>query len=166
MTNVRSLVVAALLLVAAGLYVWQTPGGSSSAPTADSTTQPSVQTTAEPAAEPTAEAGTEAEAEAEAEAEVEGVSGLPVIAIGDLPPEALDTLDAIADGGPYEFAKDDSVFQNREGILPGREQGYYREYTVVTPGEDDRGARRIVSGADGEAYYTDDHYDSFSEIVE
>ena len=158
MTNVRSLVVAALLLVAAGLYVWQAPGESSSAPTADSTTQPTIQTTAEPAAEPTTEAGTEAE--------VEGVSGLPVIAIGDLPPEALDTLDAIADGGPYEFAKDDSVFQNREGILPDREQGYYREYTVVTPGEDDRGARRIVSGADGEAYYTDDHYDSFSEIVE
>lgn len=155
--NVRPLVVAALLLVAAGIYVWQSPGESSPAPTADSTTQATVHPTADPTTEAMAEAGTDAE--------VEGTSGLPVIAPDDLPPEALDTLDAIADGGPYEFSKDDSVFQNREGLLPDRGQGYYREYTVVTPGEDDRGARRIVAGADGDAYYTHDHYDSFSEIV-
>lgn len=159
--NVRTLVVAALLLVAAGIYVWQSPGESSPAFTADSTTQ----STAQPAAEPANESTNEPTIEAGNDAEVEGVSGLPTIAVADLPPEALDTLDAIADGGPYEFSKDDSVFQNREGLLPDREQGYYREYTVVTPGEDDRGARRIVSGADGEAYFTDDHYDSFSEIV-
>ncbi|MEZ5341580.1 MAG: ribonuclease domain-containing protein [Acidimicrobiales bacterium] len=60
---------------------------------------------------------------------------------------------------------DDSVFQNREGILPTQERGYYREYTVVTPGSDDRGARRIVAGEAGDLYYTADHYDSFKEIV-
>jgi ribonuclease T1 len=93
------------------------------------------------------------------------VSDLSVIDRSDLPPEALDTLDDIANGGPYPFAKDDSIFQNREQLLPLRSNGHYREYTVVTPGESDRGARRIVAGANGELYYTSDHYDSFYEIL-
>ena len=92
-------------------------------------------------------------------------SDLTTISVEELPIEAIDTLDLIASGGPYPFSKDDSTFQNREGILPGAERGHYREYTVVTPGEHDRGARRIVAGADGGLYYTDDHYDSFREIV-
>ena len=92
-------------------------------------------------------------------------SDLPTIRPADLPNEALDTLVLIGDGGPYPFRQDDGIFQNREGFLPDEPQGHYREYTVVTPGEDDRGARRIVSGADGELYYTSDHYASFSEIV-
>ncbi len=92
-------------------------------------------------------------------------SNLPVITIFELPLEALDTLDLIDQGGPYPFDRDDLVFQNREGILPDRDRGHYREYTVITPGENDRGARRIVSGADGERYYTADHYSSFSEVV-
>jgi ribonuclease T1 len=49
--------------------------------------------------------------------------------------------------------------------LPAKQLGYYREYTVVTPGSPDRGARRIVAGAGGEIYYTDDHYDSFREVL-
>ncbi len=106
------------------------------------------------------------EVEEQAESEpVSQFSDLPPIAPADLPLEALDTLALIASDGPYPFNKDDSTFQNREGFLPDFPIGHYREYTVVTPGENDRGARRIVSGADGELYYTSDHYASFSEIV-
>lgn len=93
-------------------------------------------------------------------------SDLPTITLDELPIEAIETLFLIADGGPYPYRQDDSTFQNREGILPDRELGHYREYTVDTPGSPDRGARRIVAGADGEQYYTDDHYDSFREIIE
>lgn len=92
-------------------------------------------------------------------------SNLDPIAAADLPIEALDTLDLIANGGPYPFNQDDGVFQNREGILPSQQRGYYREYTVITPSSDDRGARRIVAGTDGDLYYTSDHYSSFKEIV-
>jgi len=94
------------------------------------------------------------------------LDGIPVIHLDELPPEAIDTLILISRGGPYPYGKDGSVFQNREGILPQRPRGYYREYTVITPWEDDRGARRIVAGEDDEFYYTDDHYDSFKRIVE
>ena len=92
------------------------------------------------------------------------ISDLPPIAADNLPLEALDTISLIDSGGPFPFDRDDLVFQNREGLLPDHPQGYYREYTVITPGENDRGARRIVSGDDGELYYTADHYSSFSEI--
>ncbi len=93
-------------------------------------------------------------------------SDLPTIRPDELPAEALDTMALIANGGPFPFRQDDGIFQNREGFLPDESQNHYREYTVVTPGEGDRGARRIVSGADGELYYTSDHYASFSEIVD
>ncbi len=93
------------------------------------------------------------------------VSDLPTMEAAELPPEAIVTLELIASDGPYPFRQDDGVFQNREGILPNRTRGHYHEYTVITPESDDRGARRIVSGEDGERYYTDDHYDSFRELV-
>ncbi len=89
---------------------------------------------------------------------------LPVVAAADLPPEAHDTLALIDSDGPYPYDQDDETFQNREGILPDQPEGYYREYTVETPGSDDRGARRIVTGSRGELYWTDDHYSSFSRI--
>ena len=92
-------------------------------------------------------------------------SNLPVVAYADLPPEAHDTLALIDQGGPFPFRQDGTVFQNREGILPPKANGYYHEYTVITPGSDTRGARRIVGGGGGELYYTDDHYASFREIV-
>ncbi|MDI3405292.1 ribonuclease [Streptomyces cavernicola] len=91
-------------------------------------------------------------------------------AVGDicysaLPPEAHDTLDLIEAGGPYPYPQDGTVFQNREGLLPSQDSGYYHEYTVETPGSDDRGARRIVTGeADQEDYYTADHYESFDLV--
>lgn len=81
-----------------------------------------------------------------------------------LPAEARATLALIRAGGRFPYDKDGSVFGNREALLPKRERGYYREYTVRTPGARDRGARRIVSGRDGEYYYTDDHYRTFRRI--
>jgi ribonuclease T1 len=83
-----------------------------------------------------------------------------------LPREAIATLRVIADGGPFAYDRDGTVFQNREGLLPQRSRGYYREYTVETPGSRDRGARRIVAGGDPPEvyYYTEDHYRSFRRI--
>lgn len=93
------------------------------------------------------------------------VPGFRTIHVDDLPLAALDTLDLIASGGPFPFRQDDSIFGNREGLLPRQPDGYYREFTVVTPGLDHRGARRIVAGDGGELFYTDDHYDSFRVII-
>jgi ribonuclease T1 len=97
-------------------------------------------------------------------AEMATPAGFDTITLDELPPEAIDTLVLIDTGGPYPYGADDEVFQNRERLLPDRARGYYREYTVETPGSDDRGARRIVTGEEGEMYYTDDHYDSFRWI--
>jgi len=88
------------------------------------------------------------------------------IAVAELPPEARQTLERIASGGPYPYRRDGAVFHNREGRLPQRPSGYYREYTVRTPGARDRGARRIVAGRGGERYYTPDHYRTFRRIRE
>ncbi|MEU2232991.1 ribonuclease domain-containing protein [Streptomyces vietnamensis] len=94
-----------------------------------------------------------------------GTSGLPTVRAAELPPEARKTLALIARGGPFPYAKDGAVFSNFERVLPRKERGYYHEYTVKTPGERDRGARRIVTGRSGETYYTDDHYETFREVV-
>lgn len=91
--------------------------------------------------------------------------GIESIDVDSLPSQAGDTLELIDTDGPFPYDQDDGVFQNREGILPSRYDGYYREYSVETPGSDDRGARRIVTGADGEIYYTEDHYESFWRVV-
>jgi guanyl-specific ribonuclease Sa len=83
-----------------------------------------------------------------------------------LPDEAVETLARIRAGGPFEYRQDGSVFENRERLLPAQPRGYYREYTVETPGSYDRGARRIVSGGHPpvEFFYTDDHYRSFRRL--
>ena len=88
-----------------------------------------------------------------------GASGLPAF----LPAEAADTIARIRHGGPFPHAQDGSVFGNREGHLPRQPRGWYREYTVETPGLRHRGARRIVTGGDPPQawYYTDDHYETF-----
>jgi ribonuclease T1 len=91
-------------------------------------------------------------------------AAMATVAVSDLPKEARATLDRIRTGGPYPYTQDGMVFENREGLLPSMPRGYYREFTVTTPRSDDRGARRIVAGAAGERYYTDDHYDSFVRI--
>jgi ribonuclease T1 len=89
-----------------------------------------------------------------------------------LPPEARRTLDLIRNGGPFLHKRDGVVFLNREHRLPARHRGYYREYTVPTPGSRDRGARRIVAGTgragdpstSGEYWYSADHYETFLRI--
>ena len=82
-----------------------------------------------------------------------------------LPPEARETLARIEAGGPFPYARDGAVFSNRERQLPARERGYYREYTVKTPGIRGRGPRRIVAGHGGEYYYSDDHYRTFRRMI-
>ena len=93
-------------------------------------------------------------------------STLPTINASQLPKEARQTLALIAKGGPYPYDRDGVNFGNFEGLLPKKSGGFYKEYTVPTPGESDRGARRIIVGKDSAKYYTPDHYESFMFIVE
>jgi ribonuclease T1 len=88
------------------------------------------------------------------------------VAADSLPREARAALDLIRKGGPFPYAKDGATFANREGHLPKQKRGYYREYTVKTPGERTRGTRRIIAGRGGEFYYTDDHYNHFRRVRE
>jgi ribonuclease T1 len=93
------------------------------------------------------------------------------VAAAQLPPQGRDVMAQIVRSGPFRYDKDGVVFGNRERILPAKNRGYYREYTVSTPGERSRGARRIVCGGMKPAvpdvcYYTDDHYASFRRIVQ
>ncbi len=94
-----------------------------------------------------------------------GATAASTVAVGDLPEQAVDTLRAIDRGPPYPFRRDGITFHNREGRLPHRPDGYYREFTVVTPRAPDRGPRRVITGAGGERYYTADHYRTFREIT-
>ena len=88
------------------------------------------------------------------------------IAVAELPGEARETIALIRKGGPFPYERDGAVFGNFEKWLPAQAHGYYREYTVKTPGARDRGARRIIAGRQGEYYYTGDHYASFKRIRE
>ena len=91
------------------------------------------------------------------------------IRVDQLPPEGRVVLEQIKQGGPFAYPKKDgSTFNNFEKRLPQQPRGYYREYTVPTPGAKNRGARRIVTGGNPpvEFYYTDDHYRSFRQIKE
>ncbi|KAF1044080.1 ribonuclease [Xylophilus sp.] len=94
---------------------------------------------------------------------------LETIAVAELPPQGRTTYALIRQGGPFPFDTDGVVFGNRERILPRQPRGYYREYTVRTPGSRDRGARRIVCGGaptvPDACYYSGDHYASFRQIV-
>jgi guanyl-specific ribonuclease Sa len=148
-------IIVALLVL--GLWLWsqhgaraplQVPGGTSQV--AKPSTSPFSLPSSEPASSPQPAA--------------ESARSYP----GFLPPEAHDVLGRIAHGGPFEYRQDGGVFQNRERRLPQQPRGYYREYTVETPGSRDRGARRIITGGGipGESrpreyWYTDDHYRSF-----
>lgn len=85
-------------------------------------------------------------------------------ALSSLPAEAGQTWRLIQGGGPFPYRSDGTVFENRENRLPDRERGYYHEYTVPTPGSEDRGARRLITGAQAELYYTADHYASFVQV--
>ena len=145
-----------------------TPSASSSDTTSTSSTSSSTSsspssspgeglTTTDPSTDPTDDTGGDGGTDPE--------SGLPIVQLSDLPREAAETLDLIEAGGPFPEDRDGVTFENREDLLPDHPVGYYKEYTVPTPGSDDRGARRIVVGEDGELYYTGDHYSSFSRIA-
>lgn len=163
------LLVAAVLLVAWLLVdgTGEEPGGGDGSSASSPSSSPSSPThrltstttpTTDPAPSPTADG--------QDPGGVDPASGLPVVRLAGLPPQAAATVGLIDRGGPYpEPEHDGGTFENREEILPDRPLGYYREYTVPTPGSDDRGARRIVAGADGELYWTGDHYRSFSRIA-
>lgn len=108
---------------------------------------------------------------AQARTQAEPVPGSPaLVALAELPRQGRETYQLIRKGGPFPFEKDGTVFFNREKLLPQAARGYWREYTVVTPGSRDRGARRIVCGGaprtPDACYYTADHYTSFRKIVE
>jgi ribonuclease T1 len=105
-------------------------------------------------------------------AQARGVpADLGTVALAELPAEARQTQERILSGGPFPYARDGTVFGNRERLLPRNKRGYYREYTVQTPGARSRGARRIICGGEKPAapdacYYTADHYASFKRIVQ
>jgi ribonuclease T1 len=98
---------------------------------------------------------------------VAGISA--TVSVASLPKPGAQTYELIHQGGPFAHEKDGVVFGNRERLLPIKKRGYYREYTVTTPGSRDRGARRIVCGGQARTpdtcFYTDDHYASFRRIV-
>jgi ribonuclease T1 len=92
------------------------------------------------------------------------------VALSQLPAQGQKTYELIAQGGPFPYDKDGTVFGNRERLLPAQKRGYYREYTVKTPALSHRGAKRIVCGgvkpsSPEVCYYTEDHYASFRKIV-
>ena len=94
---------------------------------------------------------------------------LAEISLSELPVQAQETHRLVLAGGPFPYAKDGVVFGNRERLLPRQARGFYREYTVKTPGARDRGARRLVCGgtsasAPEDCFYTGDHYASFKRI--
>ncbi|THA82446.1 ribonuclease domain-containing protein [Streptomyces sp. A0592] len=91
--------------------------------------------------------------------------GMAAVRADALPRQAQDVLALIDKGGPYPYRQDGTVFGNFEKVLPRQKRGYYHEFTVRTPGERDRGARRIVTGEGGEFYYTDDHYQTFKAVL-
>ena len=97
-------------------------------------------------------------------------SGAATVRLAELPRQGRETYELIRSGGPFPYEKDGTVFGNRERLLPAAPRGYWREYTVRTPGSRDRGARRIVCGDQPRrpdaCYYTADHYASFRQIVE
>ena len=93
------------------------------------------------------------------------LAAITTVPLTKLPPEAKTTIDLIERGGPFPYPqKDGTVFGNFEKRLPIAARGYYREYTVPTPGARNRGARRIIANQQREYYYTGDHYVTFAKI--
>ena len=101
-----------------------------------------------------------------ARSDAPGTAAIGIVAAAELPAEARRTVALIRKGGPFPNRRDGAAFGNFEKRLPVEARGYYREYTVRTPGANNRGARRIVAGKGGELYYTDDHYQTFRRIRE
>jgi guanyl-specific ribonuclease Sa len=94
-----------------------------------------------------------------------GEAAVDEVPAGSLPAQVAQTIALVERGGPYPFAGDGTVYQNREGILPACASGYYHLYTVPTPGTQGRGERRLITGGDGEYYYTPDSYRTFVYVI-
>lgn len=145
-----------MALVAVGALAWAMFGKSPSDPTTlSSTTNPSVTTSS-------SSSGISGADDA-------APSGLAVCEASSLPKQADEVVRAIRSGGPFAARKDGTTFGNRERLLPSKPNGFYREYTVPTPGANNRGARRIVTGGNPKTdpqwfFYTGDHYESFCEM--
>ena len=150
-------VVVALVVLAALLVGANQLGGSDPTAVPGRTGAASTATVPPTASRPASSATPSAERDPE--------TGLRWVALASLPREAQQVVVLIERGGPFPYAKDGTTFGNRERILPRQNSGFYREYTVPTPGESDRGARRIVTGDRGrQLFYTGDHYASFERI--
>ncbi|MBD0673360.1 ribonuclease [Streptomyces sp. CBMA156] len=175
MTNRRNpLVAVAVLILAllAGAGYLLTDTGSShpkaaASPTAAATAGASTSGSAAPkpsAPKPSPPAGGVGTAPAPAGTWVPTDPAMADVCRTKLPSQAVETLTLIAKGGPYPYNRDGIVFENRESRLPRKGGDYYHEYTVVTPGSNDRGTRRVVTGTSGEQYWSADHYATFQEI--
>ena len=164
-TVLAVLLVLALVAVLVGLVgpggpagVPATTGGTVRASSAATGTE-TVRPTARPSTRPTTGATRTSTAR-------DPETGLRTVALLDLPREAQATVALIERGGPFPYAQDGGTFGNRERLLPSHPRGWYREYTVRTPGEGDRGPRRIVTGDDDRlVFYTADHYASFVQVA-
>ena len=159
-----------ILLVAGLLAACDEPSRPQSGTPATRQTQ-TVQTQTVQIQTARTQTGSPSSAQGQSAATRDPASSLRWISAGDLPREGQATLQAIGRGGPFRYSKDGVTFGNRERILPQHQRAYYREYTVPTPGEGDRGARRIVCGGQpktstAECYYSGDHYATFRRIRE
>ena len=154
-------VVVALAVVLTGWWQQQQSGTPAPAPSAAERSAPSAVEGPAPSTLEGAPAGPAASAPPQ-ESSPARLEAIPA----SERPQLEETLRLIARGGPFPYGKDGTVFQNRENRLPARPRGYYREYTVPTPGARNRGARRVVQGKDGDTWYTSDHYKTFVRIDE
>lgn len=74
------------------------------------------------------------------------------------------TLARIERGEKLRFSHDGIDFQNRERRLPRKPAGYYHEYVHPTKEIGGPGPQRIVTGKEGEIFYTHDHYETFLRL--
>ena len=106
---------------------------------------------------------------AKPETKSETTDAAQVVALSSLPEAAQEVHRHVLIGGPFLYSKDGDVFGNYERALPRQPRGFYKEYTVPTPGAHDRGARRIVCGGKDDrqpetCFYSKDHYQHFQQI--
>ena len=189
MTTRRRFALAAVVVVAAVVLVFVTRGRGANSPAAAGASSPLTTVVVAPGARPPTNerpagsagvttrptaprttaphgSGSAPRGSSTTRATTRPPDGTRTVKVTDLPGEARETLRLISSDGPFPYRQDGVVFENREHHLPGKAARYYHEYTVVTPGSPDRGARRIITGGDGNHFYTDDHYASFRLVVD
>ena len=160
--------VLALLLIG---WLWLNGTPQRSAPTAQAPQTQAPQTQATAGASDGATTARGQATQTPASGTTDPASGLRWVSLAQLPREASDTMSEIKAGPPYRYPNNDGVvYHNNNGVLPSKPDGYYHEFTVVTPGASSRGTRRIITGGpsrgatNGEYYYTGDHYNTFERI--